>query len=101
MKLRFKHQPFQAEAAKAVCDVFAGQPFRAPLAISHASTSWLSREIILFCLFAVLALLNVLAGKPSPPLVVAAALAGVLGVIVQGCVYAPVSLPALGGGQIL
>ena len=26
MKLRFKHQRFQAEAAKAVCDVFAGQP---------------------------------------------------------------------------
>ncbi len=26
MKLKFKHQKFQAEAAKAVCDVFAGQP---------------------------------------------------------------------------
>lgn len=26
MKLRFKHQKFQADAAKAVCDVFAGQP---------------------------------------------------------------------------
>ena len=26
MKLRFKHQPFQAEAAAAVCDVFSGQP---------------------------------------------------------------------------
>ncbi len=26
MKLRFKHQRFQADAAKAVCDVFAGQP---------------------------------------------------------------------------
>lgn len=30
MKLKFKHQPFQADAAKAVCDVFAGQPFHAP-----------------------------------------------------------------------
>ena len=29
MKLRFKHQKFQADAAQAVCDVFAGQPFRA------------------------------------------------------------------------
>lgn len=28
MKLRFKHQKFQADAAKAVCDVFAGQPYR-------------------------------------------------------------------------
>ena len=30
MKLQFRHQPFQADAANAVCDVFAGQPFRAP-----------------------------------------------------------------------
>lgn len=28
MKLQFKHQAFQAEAAAAVCDVFAGQPMR-------------------------------------------------------------------------
>ena len=28
MKLQFKHQPFQADAAAAVCDVFNGQPFR-------------------------------------------------------------------------
>lgn len=27
MKLRFKHQKFQADAANAVCDVFEGQPF--------------------------------------------------------------------------
>ena len=26
MKLQLKHQPFQAEAAAAVCDVFEGQP---------------------------------------------------------------------------
>ena len=26
MKLRFKHQQFQADATNAVCDVFAGQP---------------------------------------------------------------------------
>ena len=30
MKLRFKHQKFQAEAAAAVCDVFAGQPYSVP-----------------------------------------------------------------------
>jgi type III restriction enzyme len=30
MKLQFRHQQFQADAAKAVCDVFAGQPFHAP-----------------------------------------------------------------------
>ena len=30
MKLQFKHQQFQAEAASAVCDVFAGQPNQSP-----------------------------------------------------------------------
>lgn len=30
MRLIFRHQKFQAEAAAAVCDVFAGQPFHAP-----------------------------------------------------------------------
>jgi type III restriction enzyme len=30
MKLQFRHQKFQADAAKAVCDVFAGQLFHAP-----------------------------------------------------------------------
>ncbi len=27
MKLQFKRQKFQADAAKVVCDVFAGQPY--------------------------------------------------------------------------
>ena len=30
MKLQFKHQKFQADAAKAVVDVFAGQPYMTP-----------------------------------------------------------------------
>ena len=30
MKLQFKHQKFQADAAKAVVDVFAGQPYLSP-----------------------------------------------------------------------
>lgn len=30
MKLQFKHQKFQADAAKAVCDVFAGKPYLTP-----------------------------------------------------------------------
>lgn len=30
MKIKFKHQAFQAEAAKAVCDVFSGQPKTTP-----------------------------------------------------------------------
>ncbi|MFI3297672.1 MAG: type III restriction endonuclease subunit R, partial [bacterium] len=28
MKIKFKHQEFQEEAAKVICDVFAGQPPR-------------------------------------------------------------------------
>ena len=30
MRLRFKHQKFQADAAKAVVNVFAGQPYLTP-----------------------------------------------------------------------
>ncbi|MEE0985904.1 MAG: hypothetical protein U0L03_00055 [Succinivibrionaceae bacterium] len=30
MKLQFKHQKFQADVAKAVVDVFAGQPYLTP-----------------------------------------------------------------------
>lgn len=30
MKLQFKHQKFQADAAKAVVDVFTGQPYLTP-----------------------------------------------------------------------
>ena len=30
MKLQFKHQKFQSDAAKAVVDVFAGQPYLTP-----------------------------------------------------------------------
>ena len=39
MKLQFRHQPFQADAAKAVCDVFAGQPFRTPTYMGGANSS--------------------------------------------------------------
>ena len=45
MKLQFRHQTFQTEAAKAVCDVFAGQPLRAPTymidpGIEHNEAVW-------------------------------------------------------------
>ena len=42
MKLQFKHQPFQAEAAAAVCDVFRGQSLCAqahrPLSLAGTGT---------------------------------------------------------------
>jgi type III restriction enzyme len=30
MKLQFKYQKFQADAAKTICDIFAGQPYYTP-----------------------------------------------------------------------
>ena len=30
MRIQYKHQKFQADAAKAVVDVFAGQPYMTP-----------------------------------------------------------------------
>ncbi|MDO4720997.1 MAG: DEAD/DEAH box helicase family protein [Peptostreptococcaceae bacterium] len=41
MKLRFKHQKFQADAAKAVVDVFAGQPYLTP---SYVMDKGLSKD---------------------------------------------------------
>ena len=78
-----------------------GHPYRAPLAISNLSTSWLSREILIFSVFSVLALLNVLAGKSSKQLALFTAAVGVLGVLAQGFTYAPASMPALGNGAPL
>lgn len=42
MKLQFKHQKFQADAARAVCDVFAGQPRLTP---SYMMDKGISRDI--------------------------------------------------------
>ena len=38
MKLQFKHQKFQADAAKAVVDVFAGQPYLTPTYMMYRGT---------------------------------------------------------------
>ena len=38
MKLQFKHQKFQADAAKAVVDVFAGQPYLTPFYMMDKGT---------------------------------------------------------------
>lgn len=42
MKLQFKHQKFQADAARAVCDVFSGQPRLTP---SYMMDKGISRDI--------------------------------------------------------
>lgn len=56
MKLQFKHQKFQADAAQAVCDVFAGQPFLTPTylidkglgqqSFSDNFTGWSNHKIV-------------------------------------------------------
>lgn len=40
MRLQFKHQRFQADAAKAVVDVFAGQPYLTPTYMMDKGTGW-------------------------------------------------------------
>ena len=42
MKLHFKHQKFQADAARAVCDVFSGQP---RLTSSYMMDKGISRDV--------------------------------------------------------
>ncbi len=58
MKLQFKHQKFQADAAKAVVDVFAGQPYLTPtylmdrgsdthqLTLEMSFTGWRNEPIV-------------------------------------------------------
>ena len=58
MKLQFKHQKFQADAARAVVDVFRGQPYltptymvdrglsRAPVLAEEVVTGWRNEDIV-------------------------------------------------------
>lgn len=45
MKLQFKHQKFQADAAKAVVDVFAGQPYLTPSYMMDKGTGLYQQSI--------------------------------------------------------
>lgn len=46
MKLQFKHQKFQADAAKAVCDVFEGQPYLTPTYMIDKGIDRLNQDIL-------------------------------------------------------
>ena len=46
MKLQFKHQKFQADAAKAVVDVFAGQPYLTPSYMMDKGESAAQRTVV-------------------------------------------------------
>lgn len=45
MKLQFKHQKFQADAAKAVVDVFAGQPYLTPSYMMDKGSGYYQQSI--------------------------------------------------------
>ncbi len=45
MKLQFKHQKFQADAARAVVDVFAGQPYLTPSYMMDRGTGYYQQSI--------------------------------------------------------
>lgn len=46
MKLQFKHQKFQADAAKAVVDVFAGQPYLTPSYMMDQGSGYYQQSFI-------------------------------------------------------
>ena len=45
MKIQYKHQKFQADAAKAVVDVFAGQPYLTPTYMMDRGSGYLQRSL--------------------------------------------------------
>lgn len=45
MKLQFKHQKFQADAAKAVVDVFAGQPYLTPSYMMDRGSGYIQQSV--------------------------------------------------------
>ena len=45
MKLQFKHQKFQADAAKAVVDVFAGQPYLTPSYMMDKGSGYIQQSL--------------------------------------------------------
>lgn len=45
MRLQFKHQKFQADAAKAVVDVFAGQPYLTPTYMMDSGSGYIQQSL--------------------------------------------------------
>ena len=72
-------------------------PFESPRTIVALSTSWLSREVLVFGLL--VALMGVTALLGARWLVLASAALALLSLFVQSMVYSPPSYPALGSGM--
>lgn len=45
MKIQYKHQKFQAEAARAVVDVFAGQPYLTPTYMMDRGSGYIQQSL--------------------------------------------------------
>ena len=45
MRLQYKHQKFQADAAKAVVDVFAGQPYLTPTYMMDRGSGYIQQSL--------------------------------------------------------
>lgn len=91
-------RPWQAAFAAAALGLLASlfhlaDPLRAVTAMNGLATSWLSREGLVLGLFALLLLVRW--RVRSRALSLLAALTGVLGLVMQGLTYAPVSMPAI------
>jgi len=72
-------------------------PFEAPRTIVSLSTSWLSREVLVFGLLVALMGLTGLLGA-ARWFVLASAMVGLLALFVQSMVYSPPSYPAISNG---
>lgn len=70
-----------------------GDPMRAITALANLSHSWLSREGLVFGIFTLFALLNIF--KRSRKMAMLTSCLGILGIIIQGMTYAPVSMPVI------
>lgn len=45
MRIHYKHQKFQADAAKAVVDVFAGQPYLTPTYMIDCGSGYIQQSL--------------------------------------------------------
>lgn len=85
---------FVASVVAIVASLFhLGHPFSAYRALSNLGESWLSREVLLFGIFCVLALINVF--RRYKGVVLLTAIIGVFGVFAQGFTYAAPAIPAI------
>ncbi len=88
--------------AMALSGLDLGSPFRAPNAILHITSSWLSREILLTSLFFAAAAAGFFLarkGREISAVAVVGAILGIFCVLAQAAVYSATVIPAWGFGQ--